>query len=81
MRRRLHGSPPRGKGSMAGSLVDVMWRHLHVPVRPTSCSTSFSSAGIFSLLPAALKAAGDNGGQGERGDGAGIMARSEVVLR
>ena len=41
MRRRLHGSPPRGKGSMAGSLVDVMWRHLHVPVRPTSCSTSF----------------------------------------
>ena len=44
-----------------------MWRHLHLPVRPTSCSTSISSAGIFSLLPAALKAAGDNGGQGEPG--------------
>ena len=40
-----------------------MRRHLHLPVRPTSCSTSISSAGIFSLLPAALKAAGDNGGQ------------------
>ena len=44
-----------------------MWRHLYLPVRPTSCSTSISSAGIFSLLPAALKAAGDNGGQGEPG--------------
>ena len=44
-----------------------MRRHLHLPVRPTSCSTSISSAGIFSLLPAALKAAGDNGGEREPG--------------
>lgn len=32
--------------------------HLHLPVCPSSCSTSASSGGILSwLLPAALKAA------------------------
>jgi len=46
-------------GSVAGGVVAVsgVARHLHLPVSPTSFSTSFSSAGILSLEPAALKAA------------------------